>query len=957
MSISTICFLFFFFLCSFLPHLSHSLQSQSSFLYLMQQSLSGITSSWNFNTSNPCNFSGITCDDEEHQNIIQIDLSSSSLAGNIPPGICSSLPLLRTLRLGFNNILSGFPIDVHNCSHLEELNLTNSGVTGTIPDLSSLNSLRSLDLSNNLFSGDFPLSITNLTNIEAINFNQNPTFNVWRLPEAITGLRNLRVLILSTTCMRGEIPPWIANMTWLTDLELSGNLLVGRIPASIGRMEHLRLLELYYNLLEGEIPMELGNLTELVDIDLSVNRLTGRIPESLCRLPELGVLQLYSNRLTGAIPPVLANSTSLTILSVYQNLLSGEVPPTLGKFSELLVLELSENQFSGELPRDTCAAGKLLCFLVLDNQFSGEIPENYVRCWSLLRFRVNNNELSGEVPSMLFGLPNASIIDLSFNRFQGSFAKFIGNAKNLSALFLQNNQFSGGLPPEISKAASLVKIDLSNNLFSGSIPAEIGYLSSMSQLSLQGNKLDSVIPESLSLLKSLNVLNLSNNLLTGQIPNSLCNLLPNSLDFSNNRLSGPVPLPLIKNGLIKGISGNPGLCVPIHLNFSELILPLCPQPRFRKRLNCIWAIAVSVVLSILGILLLAKRCLGKKNKFIERDQLSSAMPFSYDITSFQKLSFEPHEITEALIDKNIVGHGGSGTVYKIELSNGESVAVKKLRRKKIKESSSSDKMNFEKQLKAEVETLGSIRHNNIIKLYCYFSSLDYNNLLVYEYMPNGNLWEALHNSWIFLNWPSRHKIALGIAHGLAYLHHDLLYPIVHRDIKSSNILLDADFEPKVADFGICKVLHAGENYAASTTVIAGTHGYLAPEYAYSSKATTKCDVYSFGVVLMELITGKKPIDAEFGENRNIIYWISNKMATREGALEVMDKRLSACPFKEEMIHALRIGLRCTCSSPALRPSMNEVVQLLLELDASKHDVNGGSSIKLKDSASITKTSN
>ncbi|PKU60076.1 receptor protein-tyrosine kinase CEPR1-like [Dendrobium catenatum] len=948
-------FFFLFLLPSFLPHLSHSLQSQSNFLSLMQQSLSGITSNWNFTASNPCNFSGITCDDDEHQNIVQIDLSSSSLAGKFPPGICSFLPLLRTLRLGFNNILNGFPIDLLNCSHLEELNLTSSRVTGTIPDLARLQSLRSLDLSNNSFSGDFPLSITNLTNIEFMNFNQNPTFNVWRLPEAITGLKKLRVLILSTISMRRDIPPWIANMTWLTDLELSGNLLVGKIPATIGRMKNLQLLELYYNLLEGEIPEELGNLTELVDIDLSVNKLTGRIPQSLCQLPRLGVLQLYSNRLTGAIPPVLGNSTSLTILSVYRNSLSGKVPPTLGKFSELLVLELSENQFSGELPKDTCTAGKLLYFLVLDNQFSGELPENYVRCWSMLRFRVNNNELGGEVPSLLFGLPYASIIDLSFNHFHGNFTKYIENAKNLSALFLQNNKFSGGLPPEISKAASLVKIDLSNNLFSGPIPAEIGYLSKMNQLSLQGNKLDSVIPESLSLLKSLNMLNLSNNLLTGEIPNSLCDILPSSLDLSNNQLSGPVPLPLIKDGLIEGVSGNPRLCVPIYLNLTEPILPLCPQPSFRKRLSGIWAILVSAILSILGILLLVKRWLGKKNTFIERDQLSTGSSFPYDVTNFHKLRFDQHEIAEGLIHKNIVGHGGSGTVYKIELSDGESVAVKKLWRKMAKDSSSTEKKNFERELRAEVETLGSIRHRNIVKLYCYLSSLD-TSLLVYEYMPNGNLWDALHNAGNFLNWRSRNRIALGVAQGLAYLHHDLLHPIIHRDIKSSNILLDADFEPKVADFGISKVLHAGMNYTASTTVIAGTHGYFAPEYAYSTKATTKCDVYSFGVVLMELITGKKPIEAEFGENKDIIYWVSNKMNTRDGILGVLDKRLSASPFKEEMIQMLRIAMRCTCSLPALRPSMNEVAQILLELETCKYDVKNGSSIKLKDSVPITKTS-
>jgi serine/threonine protein kinase len=218
------------------------------------------------------------------------------------------------------------------------------------------------------------------------------------------------------------------------------------------------------------------------------------------------------------------------------------------------------------------------------------------------------------------------------------------------------------------------------------------------------------------------------------------------------------------------------------------------------------------------------------------------------VTSFHKLSFDKHEILEALIDKNIVGHGGSGTVYKIELGSGELVAVKKLwvsaaRRTNNKPqhdaaaavqvvvASSNSGWLGDRELRTEVETLGSIRHKNIVKLYCCYSGAD-SNLLVYEYMPNGNLWEALHGCFLLLDWPTRHRVALGVAQGLAYLHHDLMFPIVHRDIKSSNILLDADFEPKVADFGIAKVLQArggaGGDRDASTTTIAGTYGYLAP---------------------------------------------------------------------------------------------------------------------------------
>ncbi|KAG1348102.1 receptor protein-tyrosine kinase CEPR1 [Cocos nucifera] len=956
-----------------------TLQTQSNFLSLMKDSLLGPTMArWDFTDavgdSPYCSFSGISCD--EHGYVVEIDLSSWKLAGELPSGVCSSLPMLRVLRLADNDISNSFPEDLLNCSFLEELNFSHSGLTGAVPDLSQLQSLRVIDLSNNFFTGGFPISIINLTNLEVVNFNQNPGFDLWRLPQTITQLKKLKVLILSTTSMQGEIPPWIGNMTSLIDLELSGNNLVGQIPATIGKLENLQLLELYYNQLSGEIPDELGNLTRLVDLDMSENHLTGRIPEKLCAISGLEVLQLYSNRLIGRVPRELGNSTVLSILSLYGNFLTGELPPDLGRHSKLIVLDVSDNQLSGQLPQYACSGGELLYLLVLNNHFTGELPETYAQCNSILRFRVSNNQLNSSIPEGIFGLPHAWIIDLGFNHFGGTIAKTIGNAKNLSALFLTHNLISGALPPEISWATNLVKIDLSHNLLSGPIPSELANLYKLNQLSLQENKLDSSIPVSLSLLKSLNVLNLSNNYLTGEIPDSLCNLLPNSLDFSNNRLSGPVPLPLIKEGLIESVYGNSELCVPFHLSMVKPSLPLCPKPGIRKGLNNIWVIGVCLMVSILAVLLILKRWFSKKNVVIEQDGLSSPPSFMYDVTSFHKLSFDQHEIVEALMENNIVGHGGSGTVYRIALSCGEQVAVKKLWGRATK-NPSPNQLYLDKELKTEVETLGSIRHKNIVKLYCCFSSMDC-KLLVYEYMPNGNLLDALHNGGSFLDWPTRHRIASGIAQGLAYLHHDLLFPIVHRDIKSSNILLDEDFEPKVADFGIAKVLQARGDRESSASVIIGTYGYLAPvsfrskyleswlvfldnlliandsnvmtEYAYSPKATTKCDVYSFGVVLMELVTGKKPNEPEFGENQDIVHWVSSKMGTKEGAMDAIDKKLSWSPFKEDMIQVMRIALRCTCRSPALRPSMNEVVQLLNEVDPSKFDVTG--SFKFKHLAGI-----
>ncbi|KAI7981171.1 Receptor protein-tyrosine kinase CEPR1 [Camellia lanceoleosa] len=470
---------------------------------------------------------------------------------------------------------------------------------------------------------------------------------------------------------------------------------------------------------------------------------------------------------------------------------------------------------------------------------------------------------------------------------------------------------------------------------------------------LQCNEFNSSIPNSLSSLKSLNVLDLSNNHLTGSIPQSLSELLPSSMNFSNNLLFGPIPISFMKGGLVESFSGNPHLCVPIYLNTSDTNFPICSQSYNQKKINCIWVITISVGIVIVGIVLFLKRWFTKEHSMMEHDDttLSSSF-FSYDVKSFHRITFNQRDIFEAMVDKNIVGHGGSGTVYKTELSNGEIFAVKKLWSHRTKDYASEDQLVMEKELKTEVETLGSIRHKNIVKLYCYFSSLDC-SLLVYEYMPNGNLWDALHKSKIVLDWPARHQIALGIARGLAYLHHDLKPSIIHRDIKSTNILLDINYQPKVADFGIAKVLQAGGK-DSTTTLIAGTYGYLAPECAYSSKATTKCDVYSFGVVLMELITGRKPVEEEFGDSKNIIDWVSTKVETKEGTMEALDNRLWG--FKCEMIKVLKIAIHCTYRTPGNRPTMNEVVQLLIEADPCRFDT-CKSSNKNKETANVTKTKN
>ncbi|GAU14300.1 hypothetical protein TSUD_308600 [Trifolium subterraneum] len=692
-------FLFGLIVMIFITNMSHVISTnQSEFFSVMKESLSGnFPLDWSASKEDKpiCEFTGITCDDKG--NVISLDFTGwSSLSGNFPSNFCSCLPNLRVINIGYTKFK--FPINsIINCSHLEQLNMNHMHQSGTLPDFSSLKSLRVLDLSYNSFTGDFPVSVFNLTTLEVLNFNENSNFNLWQLPKNFERLKNLKSMVLSTCILHGQIPPSISNITTLLDLELSGNFLTGQIPKELGLLKNLQLLELYYNFnLVGNIPEELGNLTDLVDLDMSVNKFTGTIPSSVFKLPKLQVLQLYNNSLSGEISDAIENSTTLRILSLYDNFLTGHVPPKLGQFSGMTVLDLSENRLSGPLPEHVCKGGKLLYFLVLDNFFSGVIPDSYENCMFLLRFRVSNNRLEGSVPKGLLSLPHVSIIDLSSNNLTGPIPEINGNSRNLSELFLQRNKISGEITPTISRAINLVKIDFSYNFLYGPIPSEIGNLRKLNLLMLQANKLNSTIPGSLSSLESLNLLDLSNNLLTGNIPESLSVLLPNSINFSHNLLSGPIPPKLVKGGLVESFAGNPGLCVmvPVYANSSDQKnFPSCSHGYKSKKMNTIWVAGAA--------LFLKKRC-SKDAAAVEHEDTLSSSFFSYDVRSFHMISFDQREIVESLVEKNIMGHGGSGTVYKIELKSGDIVAVKRLWSRSSKDSSPEDALFVDKALKAEL---------------------------------------------------------------------------------------------------------------------------------------------------------------------------------------------------------------------------------------------------------------
>jgi len=256
------------------------------------------------------------------------------------------------------------------------------------------------------------------------------------------------------------------------------------------------------------------------------------------------------------------------------------------------------------------------------------------------------------------------------------------------------------------------------------------------------------------------------------------------------------------------------------------------------------------------------------------------------------------------------------------MPNGDQVAVKRL-------AAMSRGSSHDHGFNAEIQTLGRIRHRHIVRLLGFCSNHE-TNLLVYEYMPNGSLGEVLHGKkGGHLHWDTRYKIALEAAKGLCYLHHDCSPLIVHRDVKSNNILLDSNFEAHVADFGLAKFLQ-DSGTSECMSAIAGSYGYIAPEYAYTLKVDEKSDVYSFGVVLLELVTGRKPV-GEFGDGVDIVQWVRKMTdSNKDSVLKVLDPRLSSIPI-HEVTHVFYVAMLCVEEQAVERPTMREVVQILTEV--------------------------
>ncbi|KAL7169692.1 hypothetical protein ACSBR2_034677 [Camellia fascicularis] len=828
------------------------------------------------------------------------------------------------------------------------------------------------------------------------SWNDSLHFCQWE--GVLCGHRHQRVIALSLESRNlvGSISPSIGNLSFLRTANLSNNSFQGEIPHEMGWLFRLQVLVLTSNLLEGRIPANLSNCNDLRSLHLGNNKFIGNLLKELGSLSQLVLLYIDSNNLTGAIPTIYANLSSLERFLAHLNMLEGSIPESLGGLKSLTYLSFFSNKLSGVIPSSiynisslialeapTNFSKKLEHLSVAANQISGNVLTDIGNLVSLNALAMDENQLvgsiptsigfsdnklSGEIPSSIGNLTLLNRLWLEENYFQGNIPSSLGNCQGLILLHLYGNGLFGSIPREVIGLLSLsISLDLSRNCLTGPIPVEVGNLKNLVELNLSHNKLSGGIPSSLASCTYLERLYLDNNSFGGTFPQSLSSLKAiEELSLSHNNLSGEIPkflesFPFLRNlnlsfnnlegeVLVGGVflnataisvSGNNKLCGGIPaLQFSA-----CASKKPRK-------LIIPIVYGVLGIILASSILILC---WLRKMRKQSCVPSSL-IDSSLKISYgNLLKATNGFSLTNLIGTGSFGLVYKGILHPNEmAIAVKVL-----------DQQNrgASKSFVAECKTLRNIRHRNLVKIISVCASVDFQGndfkALIYEFMENGSLESWLHpvpqaggggahEQPKSLSLFQRLGIAIDVAYALDYLHNHCHIPVIHCDIKPSNILLNNDMTGHVGDFGLVRLLqHCSNEISQSQTSsvgIKGTVGYIAAEYGMGSQVSIDGDVYSYGILLLELFMGKRPTDDMFKDGLTLHKLAST--ASPERVMEIVDRKLVSVvdgeeatninsrkqigkeKFHECLILILRIGVACSEESPRERMAIVETIKEL-----------------------------
>ncbi|RZC82045.1 hypothetical protein C5167_044632 [Papaver somniferum] len=862
--------------------------------------------------------------------LTHLDLSRNNFKGSIPISICN-LTKLSFLSISENKVSGPIPREIGRLSSLTLLALYRNDINGSIPSsLTSLTSLSKLSLYDNLLSSTIPQDIGRLSSLTLLDLSKNNFKG--SIPTSICHLANLTYLSISRNQLTGVIPQDIGELRSLDNLLLDQNILTGSVPASVGNLKNLNVLNLFQNELTGLLPMGMNNLTQLKVLYLNDNEFSGYLPQGVCQSGRLEEFVAFTNYFTGPIPRSLRNCTSLKLLGLQQNELVDNITEAFHVYPHLEKIGLDFNMFYGELSKDWGSCQNLTLLSLSGNNITGRIPSELGKLKILSILYLDSNNLVGKIPKELLDLSSLILLDLSNNHLSGVLSSAIGMLSNLQHLDLSTNKLKGSIPEQLGECRKLLSLNLSTNNFNDSIPLQIGNLDSLQiSLDLSYNELSGEIPSALGKLSKLETLNLSHNKLFGSIPSSFGQLQSlTTVNISYNELSGPLPnTKAFEDAPIEALKSNKGLCG----NNSRGLKPcnslvVIGRKEDKHKLLLVILLPLIGSLFLLSILIaiwfrLRKRSVGN---IALTDQATStnAERNLFSIWNYDgKIVFEDViEATEDFDTKYCIGTGGYGSVYKAELSTGQVVAVKKLH-SSDEDSEKSDLKSFE----SEVHALTEIRHRNIVKLFGFCSNLERRiSYLVYEFVERGSLKNVLSDEVqaMEFDWIKRLRFIKGTSDALAYMHHDCIPAIVHRDISSNNILLDSEYDARVSDFGTARILKPD---SSNWTSLAGTYGYVAPELAYTMKVTEKCDVYSFGVIILEVLTGIHPSEIITILSQILHSSLSSSNVGHTIKLrDILDQCIGAPPdvIQKKIICVVKVGFTCLRGDPLTRPTMEEV---------------------------------
>ncbi|XP_030943040.1 probable LRR receptor-like serine/threonine-protein kinase At3g47570 [Quercus lobata] len=923
-----------------------------------------LASNWSTSTS-VCNWIGITCG-SKHLRVTALNLSHMGLSGTIAPQVgkltflshlsfrnnnfhgslpneVASLRKLEVVSFGLNNFSGMLPSWFGFLPKLQVLYAYMNSFEGTVPEsLGNILSLKVLHLSENKLSGRIPKGLGNCTSLEIIHLDNN--YFTGEIPHEIVTLPNLTEVTLANNSLTGHIPNATFNGSNIEVISLYMNQLSGNLPSSIGHwLPNLKVLYLWENRLEGIIPNSISNASMLTELELGANYFYGSIPNTLGNLRHLERLNLVNNFLTRESSTLelsflssLTNCVNLTSIVVGNNPLNGTLPILKGNFSTSLEEFVAFNcNIKGIIPREIGNLSNLMTLNLKDNELIGPIPTIVGNLGNLQGLFLQNNRIHGSIPNDICHLRKLVDLHLSQNELFGSIPTCWGSLSSLQNLYLDSNQLTS-IPTSFWSLRDILRINLSSNSLNGYLPLDVGKLEHVTQMDLSWNKLSGEIHAIKGLCFLVN-LSLAHNKFQGPIPQSFGNLISmERLDLSDNKFSGEIPQSLIELKCLKyfnvsfnrlqgeipsrgvfnqfsasSFMGNQALCGPLKLQ-----VPPCKRSSKTTTVVIVRYILPTMIAAILALFLIFVLMRGQK-----RDAKRKSQGDLLPLATWRRITYlELEQATNGFNETNLVGKGSFGSVYKGTLSDGTTVAIKVFN------------LNIEggfKSFEDECDVLCSIRHRNLVKIISSCSSNDF-KALVLEYMPKGSLQKLLYSHNYFLDMLERLSMMIDVASALEYLHHGCPLPVVHCDLKPSNILLNKDTVALVSDFGISKFL--GNEDSMTQTMTLATIGYMAPEYGSQGIISTRSDVYSYGILLMETFTRKNPTDEMFAGEMNLKGWV--RQSIPHSVIEVIDSNLlkrGEENFNAKLDCMLSImKLAMTCSTEALeeRSNMRDVITTL-----------------------------